>query len=256
MHSLIALVLSAALAAAPSLKEVSVEISDLSPSASRVHDIAAETLVSPGKNEKNWFRSYTIRKDDPVYNRIEGKSFSPLGKVRLEDLRYVKVLHYDFDGKIRTGEIIVNRRIAETVKTVFYQLYKEKYPVRSMFLVDRYWVSGKDGNAADYRSVEADNTSAFNYRKISHRNTLSNHAEGFAVDLNPRENPYVGYSNGRAYAIDHPGLNSYASGRSASEKYMITRKDAAYRIFTSHGFIWGGSWSSTPDYQHFEKVVR
>ncbi|MGI6211529.1 MAG: M15 family metallopeptidase [Anaerovoracaceae bacterium] len=224
----------------------------LAPTAAVVYQLPVEKAIKKPDHPKKYFRIYKIRKGDKVYRRISGKSYQPSGSVPLSSLRYIRVLHYDFKGKIRTGEIIVNEKIAGSVKSIFYQLYQEKYQIRSMRLVDHYWVKGKDGNAADYRSVEADNTSAFNYRTISHRSTLSNHAEGLAIDLNPRENPYVGYRNGTAYAIDHPNLDQYASGRSSSRAHMITTEDKAYRLFTSYGFTWGGSWSGTPDYQHFE----
>jgi len=35
---------------------------------------------------------------------------------------------------------------------------------------------------------------------------------------------------------------------------MIHSGDAAYEVFASHGWEWGGEiWSSMRDYQHFQK---
>ena len=34
--------------------------------------------------------------------------------------------------------------------------------------------------------------------------------------------------------------------------YKITKKDLAYKLFTEHGFEWGGAWKNSKDYQHFE----
>ncbi len=39
--------------------------------------------------------------------------------------------------------------------------------------------------------MAANNTSGFNYRNATARATLSNHAYGRAIDLNPFTNPYV-----------------------------------------------------------------
>ena len=40
--------------------------------------------------------------------------------------------------------------------------------------------------------MEADNTSCFNYRVVAGTNRVSKHGLGTAVDINPRENPYLG----------------------------------------------------------------
>ena len=36
------------------------------------------------------------------------------------------------------------------------------------------------------------------------------------------------------------------------KRYMIHKKDTAYKIFKKYGFSWGGEWRSSKDYQHFE----
>ncbi|MDE7478801.1 MAG: M15 family metallopeptidase, partial [Lachnospiraceae bacterium] len=41
--------------------------------------------------------------------------------------------------------------------------------------------------------------------------------------------------------------------RSADFPYKIDREDLCYRLFTAHGFEWGGAWNSSKDYQHFQK---
>lgn len=101
--------------------------------------------------------------------------------------------------------------------------------------------------------MRANNTSAFNYRSISGSSTLSKHAYGMAIDLNPRINPYVKGTviqpeNGSAYTQRDP--------RKCEGKYreqMIQKGDYVYRLFRDHGFTWGGDWASLKDYQHFEK---
>ena len=72
----------------------------------------------------------------------------------------------------------------------------------------------------------------------------SNHAYGYAVDLNPIENPYIGC--GRVY---DPKSAPYVN-RSRLRKGMVT--PAVVRAFKSIGWGWGGDWSrGTQDYMHF-----
>lgn len=222
---------------------------------SEVYSLKSGSIVHVDSTKgKDYFYVYTIKQGDAVYKRIAGKSFKTSGKMPLSDLRYLKVLYVGFDGKTHVGEIIVNRKIANKTKAVFLQLYRKKYPVKSMKLIDDYYKKrGEDGNKADWRSMEADNTSAFNYRYITHTRNLSNHSWGRAIDLNPRENPYSRKVNGVWRAIDHsPKLDKYAQHRSSAIPHVITRKDTAYKIFVRAGFFWGGNWTQTPDYQHFE----
>jgi hypothetical protein len=70
------------------------------------------------------------------------------------------------------------------------------------------------------------------------------HAFGLAVDLNPRENPYVGCGQSR-----DPAARSYRN-RSRHRPGMVGRRVVA--AFRSIGWGWGGAWTgSTKDYMHF-----
>ncbi|HEY0217684.1 MAG TPA: M15 family metallopeptidase, partial [Cellulomonas sp.] len=104
--------------------------------------------------------------------------------VPLADLRYVTVTYRDVEGGTATGELVVHADVADSVVAVFAELFALGYPVRSMRLVD-------DFGGSDDASMAADNTSAFNCRAISRGTGWSEHAYGRAIDLNPRENPYV-----------------------------------------------------------------
>ena len=64
------------------------------------------------------------------------------------------------------------------------RLHKLRYPIRRIELIDRY-------GADDNRSMNADNTSAFNCRFVAGTTALVEHAYGLAIDINPIENPYV-----------------------------------------------------------------
>lgn len=245
-------------------------------SAEEARKLDADTVIIPEEDLDPYF---TIEKiDDEVFERIEGKSF-PAGadessgsgqdggaadargagaQIRRSDLRYLRVLHVGFDGQTRIGELIVNKKAAKDVRAVFRELYEAGYQIRKMVLVDQYYdVKMKKyealdrGNQADCVSIEDDNTSAFNYRAASNNSeVLSNHGRGFAIDLNPYENPYVNADG----TLDGPdGSAEYLDRSKATEEnHMLRDGDIAVTAFRNHGFSWGGNWSGDKDYQHFD----
>ena len=192
-------------------------------------------------------KGFTYEKISPnIEKRIMGKSYRKNKNVKLSDLRYVQVLHYGFDGKVKEGELIVNKKIAKKTVKVFYALYQKKYRIERMRLIDDY-------GANDEKSMAANNTSAFNYRVISGTTKLSNHSYGMAIDINPRINPYI-----TKYGIAPANSKVYrnrnvATCRGKYRDYMIHRGDEVYRIFKKNGFSWGGDWKYSKDYQHFER---
>ncbi|MEZ5228181.1 MAG: DUF4214 domain-containing protein, partial [Acidimicrobiales bacterium] len=100
------------------------------------------------------------------------------------DLVQIEMSTVGFDGKASTGTLIVHRSVAEAVVTVFSQLYDQRYPIEQMVPVSRF-----DGD--DNASMAANNTSAFNCRAVTSGASWSRHAYGRAIDVNPRQNPYV-----------------------------------------------------------------
>lgn len=202
--------------------------------------------------KESFFRAYPIVRGDAVYRRIYGKSYRENRDIRLEDLRYLRMLHYNFSHRPQEGEMIVNRAIAGEVLAIFEELFAHGYEICSMYLIDRYWV--QNGIAADSASVEANNTSCFNYRRIAGSDMLSFHAYGYAIDINPQQNPYVWYENG-AWRWEHKNASPYID-RSGPGRHMIAEGDICHRIFTRYGYDWGGSWDNPKDYQHFCKWKR
>lgn len=169
-------------------------------------------------------------------------------QISYDDLRYLKVLYYDFNGDVREGELICNRSIAEDLREIFYELYQNEYQIESIRLIDDF-----DGD--DTASMEANNTSCFNYRVVDGTTSLSKHALGCAIDINPFYNPYIVFDktgNGQDY-ISPVGSEIYAD-RSKAFPYKIDENDLCYKLFKEHGFTWGGNWNSCKDYQHFQKV--
>jgi hypothetical protein len=187
------------------------------------------------------FYSEEIKVD--VKDRINGKSYGDTCNVPYSELRYVRVLHKDFNGQTQIGELIVNQVIAEDIVNIFREFYVINYPIERMVLIDEY-------NADDVTSMEANNTSAFNYRTIADTNRLSLHSYGLAIDINPRYNPYIYSLEGRTVISPENGTK-YAD-RTLDCSYYIKSGDPCYQAFINRGFTWGGDWKNSKDYQHFQ----
>lgn len=180
---------------------------------------------------------------DAVFQKMKGKSYKDDCPVPKDELRYVRVLHKTLDGKTKTGEIIVNRLIAQDVVEIFHALYKANYAIEKMHLIDVY-------DADDERSMRDNNTSSFNYRTISGTKKISKHGLGLAIDINPLYNPYVKMLNGKLHV--EPATGKPYLAREKSFSYKIDHNDLTYKLFTERGFDWGGDWKNRKDYQHFE----
>lgn len=156
------------------------------------------------------------------------------GQLRRVDLDYV-----DFQGETRRGHLIVNADTAASVARIFTRLFKAGFPIRRMHGVERY--------AGDtLRSLRADNTSAYNCRRADQINApfdASPHANGRAVDVNPRENPWMDlrcecWSPSAQHAARSPGPGKVLKG------------GLVWRAFTEEGWIWQNI--DVPDYMHFD----
>ncbi len=186
---------------------------------------------------------------------MNGKSYIENPDISYDDLRYIKVLHYNFNHQMQVGELVVNQAIAEDCRQIFMELFQEEYEIHAMYLIDRYYEKdqARNGEQVDICSINDDNTSAFHYRKIAGTDVLSNHAYGMAIDINPLENPYVKEADlQQTVASPYQDYNTYKD-RTTQRAHMISKDDVCYRIFKSHGFQWGGEWNGNKDYQHFEK---
>ena len=182
---------------------------------------------------------------DRVFQRMRGKSYPQGCSIPRASLRYVKVLHYTPHGDIQLGELVCHQNISADIVSIFKQLFEARYPIERMTLIDDY-------DADDERSMTANNTSCFNYRVVAGSKKLSKHSQGRAIDINPLYNPCVRLHTNGTRAVTPKAGKEYAN-RNKRTPYGINRNDLCYRLFTAHGFIWGGNWRTVKDYQHFEK---
>lgn len=196
--------------------------------------------------------SYPVSEEfaaDAAIPAVNFLSASETPAVSYEDLAYVSVLYIDFDYTEQVGELICNRTIAQDLVEIFYELYRNDYQIERIRLIDEY---GGD----DTLSMADNNTSCFNYRVVDGTDSLSKHAYGLAIDINPYYNPYVVFGrnpDGSNY-ISPPGSEIYAD-RDKDFAYKIDENDLCYKLFKEHGFTWGGDWNSCKDYQHFQKSL-
>ncbi len=185
---------------------------------------------------------------DPVVSRIPDGQWQAMrraGVVRPEcpatraNLRRVELNFHDWHGEVQRGVLVVNRDVAADVADIFTDIFDAGFPIRSMLPIEEF-----DGD--DNASMAADNTSAYNCRQAGQANAPaagSPHANGRAVDINPRENPWLDprcncFMPSARYAPRTPG------------KGKILQGGKVWRAFTSRGWIWQDL--ATPDYQHFD----
>jgi poly-gamma-glutamate synthesis protein (capsule biosynthesis protein) len=148
-----------------------------------------------------------------------------------------------FDGRAHTGEMVVHEEYAERVAHVFGRLYDVGWPIRRMRLVDDY-------GGSDRRSMAADNTSGFNCRRVAGSRSWSAHAFGAAIDLDPVQNPDLSGPS----VTPRAGRRFAGVDRSAAEHAppgVVTADGPVVRAFARIGWVWGGTWTSGKDYQHF-----
>ena len=181
---------------------------------------------------------------EPVWSFMQNRTYKENPYIGRDDLSYLKVLHYDSHGMIHVGEIVCNKRIAGHLAEIFFELYQNKYPIEKIMLPDYF-------DADDEKQMRANNTSSFCYRTVAGSTVLSHHSRGMAIDINTLYNPFCKIkSDGKLFV--QPATAAEYCNRSGNFSQKIDEQDLAYKLFTKHGFTWGGHWQSLKDYQHFE----
>jgi len=152
------------------------------------------------------------------------------------NLTLINVFYYGFDEKLHHGQLVLHKEVAEDVREIFEIIRQIQFPIEKVVPICEYkW--------SDEKSMQDNNSSSFNYRFISGSKILSKHASGLAIDLNPKQNPYIKNGmpspDGSIYDIDAEGT--------------ITADSRIVEEFKKRGWTWGGDWKSLKDYQHFQK---
>jgi hypothetical protein len=197
------------------------------------------TVGVPAAQPRPVFKSQPV--PAPLLERIRHTTWHPGCPVAPEDLRQLTLAYLDFDGKQRTGTLLVNKDLADEVVRIFQSLFQRGFLIERMVPVEDY--GGDDG-----ASMAANNTSAFNCRDTTGKpGTFSNHSWGRAVDINPLTNPWV-----RGDKVLPPDGRRYLD-RTRAFKGSILKDSFVVQEFEKAGWTWGGRWPDRQDYQHFEK---
>ncbi len=210
--------------------------------ASAAFPIDSEKIIGTAEDKMD-AEFYVSFISDELFQKINGKSYRSDCTVPLSDLRYVHVLHWNFDGKESVGEIICSSKIAEKLVRIFKKLYSAHYEIEKIRLIDEY-------GADDESSMRDNNSSCFNFRFISHTKKISMHGAGLAVDINPLYNPYFKKVGGKN--VIEPLTGAFYIDRAQNFPHKIDKDDLCCKLFLSEGFEWGGDWSGVKDWQHFE----
>lgn len=156
---------------------------------------------------------------------------------RWDALALLALDHVTFDGGTARGELVVAAGLAPHAAALFRRLWCLGFPIRQLRLVD-------DFGASDDASMAADNASAFNFRVVAGTDTLSQHALGRAIDINPVENPWR-----RAGRIDPPAGAAFVDRRDVRPG-MIVRPGPVVAALDELGWEWGGDWLHAFDDHH------
>ncbi len=175
----------------------------------------------------------------PVPAEVAARSsWSEECPVTLDELAYITVSHFGFDGKFHTGEILVNARAAEGVVEVFRRLHEARFPLEEMRVIRAEEIDA-------HPTGDWNDTTSFVCRPAVGSGSWSQHAYGLAIDVNPFHNPYLKGD------LVLPELASAYTDRSNLRPGMITRGDVVVEAFAAMGWRWGGNWNSLKDWMHF-----
>jgi hypothetical protein len=179
--------------------------------------------------------------------RLIGRNWHPGCPVGLADLRLVRVSYWDFRGQVRFGPLVLNEAVADHVLWVFERLFRARFPIHRIALPARY----RPPTREDWFNTH-DRSSSFNCRPATGSpGSLSHHSYGWAVDINPLENPYVRSDGSVLRRAAKPFVD-----RTQRVPGMIHDDDVVVRSFARIGWEWGGDWVTLKDYMHFSLTGR
>jgi hypothetical protein len=177
---------------------------------------------------------------------VRNKNWHPGCPVPLSQLRVLTVDYHGFDGEVHSGPLVLNRRVVEDVRSVFARLYRAGFKIKHIALARRY-----KPNAHRYDD-KRDVSASFNCRPATgNPGSISQHSYGWAIDINPIQNPYIGTDGKVLRRAAKPFVD-----RSIHSPGVIHAGGVVVRAFENIGWGWGGNWSSIKDYMHFSATGR
>ncbi len=245
--TIVAVACSAAPVAEPASSSARAAPAKVAPSPS--HPAASPTTqpASTPRAAKPRFEGGISRIGPFLRDRVAGRNWHPGCPVGIDELRHVEVSYWDFEGRTRTGPLIVHEMVAGDVLWVFGRLFEAGFPINRIELPRVY----RPPRPIDWYNTR-NRTAAFNCRPATgNPGSLSHHSYGWAIDINPLQNPYV-RSDG---SVLRRAVKPYTD-RSLREPGMIHRAGVVVRSFAKIGWEWGGDWTTLKDYMHFSLTDR
>jgi len=181
---------------------------------------------------------------DGFYCEAVSAKLSSFGNYGLDNAMYIHVMYNDFTGSVKDGEMVCDAAIAADVLEIFSKLYDSGYKIEKIDLLKNY----------DFLAPQAMNENI-------------TFASGNKIIINPLYNPYVLFEYGD-YGFEGieelsqvledgriviPSDSSDYVDRDGLFPYKIDSTEYAYRIFTEHGFTWGGDSNADKKYCLFYK---
>jgi len=163
--------------------------------------------------------------------------------VTLDQLTYLTMTHHGFDGRVHTGEMIVNAAVAEDIVGVFARLFEAGFPIEQMRVITAEEIDAPP-------TGDWNDTTSFVCRPAVGSGNWSQHAYGLAIDVNPFHNPYLKGD------LVLPELASAYLDREDVRDGMIIEGDEVVAAFDDIGWGWGGRWKTLKDWMHFSSNNR
>ncbi len=155
----------------------------------------------------------------------------------VEQQTLISVEYFSFDNQLHLGQLVVNKSLSAEILAIFREIKQLKFPIEKVIPISFY-------NWDDEISMQNNNSSCFNFRLIKGTNRLSKHAFGKAIDINPMQNPFIKQNS----------IEPKNAVYDITQKGTIRDNSQIVRIFSDFGWEWGGNWTNSKDYQHFEKI--
>lgn len=225
------------------------------------------TLIVAGifMSQNTWASSSINPISSSIKNQIIEKNVWADGcPIPIERLRLLSFPFIDFDGHEQQGELLVLDAVAPHVLSIMENLYKMNFPMETVKRIETYNLTSENANS-DGLPIEHNNSASFHCRPIKDTTLFSIHAYGLAIDINPKQNPYVIIQDPDSQIVKdrkpqesnivlvQPVEGAYYLNRSNKRAGMITPDDEVVKLFYNNGFtIWGGNWNFPLDTMHFQ----